>query len=357
MLPSKRHLASALAALLVGGSLLPPAAQACTRLVYLGAADQVITARSMDWARDIGTNLWIFPRGIKRNGEVGPNALQWTARYGSVIASAYDLATSDGVNEVGLVANVLWLAESSYPTFDGSKPGLALSLWAQYVLDSYATVKEAVDALAKEPFVVVTANLPDEDRPATVHLSLSDPSGDSAIIEYIDGKQVIHHSRSYQVMTNSPVFEQQLALNAYWQQIGGTVMLPGTNRAADRFARASFYVDAIPKSEKPAEALASVFGVIRNASVPYGITTPDQPNISSTRWRSVVDHKRKLYFFESALTPNVFWVDVTKVDFAAEGAVKKLDLGPGQSNIFAGEVHNQFKPSAPFKFLGLPTKE
>ena len=40
----------------------------------------------------------------------------------------------------------------------------------------------------------------------------------------VDGKLVIHHGRQYQVMTNSPVFDQQLALNAYWQQIGGTVM-------------------------------------------------------------------------------------------------------------------------------------
>ena len=37
-------------------------------------------------------------------------------------------------------------------------------------------------------------------------------------------------------MTNSPKYDQQLALNEYWKQIGGTVMLPGTNRAADRFA-------------------------------------------------------------------------------------------------------------------------
>jgi choloylglycine hydrolase len=107
-------------------------------------------------------------------------------------------------------------------------------------------------------------------------------------------------------MTNSPVFDHQLALNSYWQQIGGTVMLPGTNRAADRFSRASFYINAIPKFDDPDTALASVFSVIRNTSVPLGVATPNEPNISSTRWRTVVDHKRKLYFFESALTPNTF---------------------------------------------------
>jgi penicillin V acylase-like amidase (Ntn superfamily) len=86
-------------------------------------------------------------------------------------------------------------------------------------------------------------------------------------------------------MTNSPIFDEQLALNEHWKQIRDTVMLPGTNCAADRFARASSYVNAIPKTENPDRALASVFSVIRNVSVPYGLTTPDQPNISSTRWR------------------------------------------------------------------------
>lgn len=157
---------------------------------------------------------------------------------------------------------------------------------------------------------------------------MSDSSGDSAIIEYIDGKQVIHHSRDYQVMTNSPTFDQQLAVNKYWQAVGGTTFLPGTNRAADRFARASFYVNAVPKSEDPNLALASVLSVIRNVSVPYGLTTPEEPNISSTRWRTVFDHQRKLYFFDSALTPNTFWVDLKSLDFSEKNR-QGHETGPG----------------------------
>lgn len=330
------------------------AAHACTRLVYLGANDHVITGRSMDWRTDVGTNLWVFPKGMKRNGEAGPNSIQWTSKYGSVIASGYDVSTTDGMNEKGLVANLLWLVESEYPEFDGNKgPGLTIAAWAQYVLDNFATVSEAVDALEKEPFVIVTDKVPGMDRMATLHLSISDATGDSAIIEYIDGKQVIHHSRDYQVMTNSPIFDKQLALNSYWKEIGGTVFLPGTNRASDRFARASFYVNAIPKTENVKEAIASVFGVTRNVSVPYGITTPDQPNISSTRWRTVSDQKHLLYFFESALTPNVFWVDINALDLSEKGKVLKLDLGPDQTNVFSGVVNDKFKESAPFKFLGI----
>lgn len=341
------------ASLLAGLMLLSPLAEACTRVVYLGDNGDVITARSMDWKVDVATNLWIFPRGMQRSGEAGPNSVQWTSRYGSVIATGYEVSTTDGLNEKGLAANLLWLVESEYPKYDTRKPAMSIAIWAQYMLDNFATVDEAVKALAKEPFIVVTDAVPGESRLATLHLSLSDASGDSAIVEYIGGKQVIHHGRQYQVMTNSPIFDQQLALNAYWQQIGGTTMLPGTNRSADRYARASFYINAIPKAEDPVVALASVFSVIRNASVPFGITTPGEPNISSTRWRTVADHKRRLYFFESALTPNTFWVDLNDVDFSAGASPKKLDLGPDQRNVFAGNTAAKFVDAPPFPFLGL----
>lgn len=103
--------------------------------------------------------------------------------------------------------NIFWLAESEYPKPDKQKPTLPISIWGQYVLDNFATVKEAVEALKTEPFTLITATVPGEKRLATVHLSLSDASGDSAIIEYINGKLAIHHDRQYQVMTNSPIFE------------------------------------------------------------------------------------------------------------------------------------------------------
>lgn len=346
-----------LAALLlsISGVAAASSAWACTRLVFHGADGQVVTARSMDWKSDIVSNLWVLPRGMARTGQTGAHTIQWTSKYGSVITSGYDISTTDGVNEAGLNANLLWLVESQYPAFDtSSKPGLTIAAWAQYVLDNFATVQEAVDALKTQPFTIVSDNVPGENRLTTLHLSMSDASGDSAIVEYIGGKQVIHHSHDYQVMTNSPIFEEQLALNTYWQQIGGTTMLPGTNRAADRFARASFYVNAIPKDQSINKNLASVFSVIRNVSVPYGISTPGQPNISSTRWRTVFDHQRKLYFFESALTPNTFWVDLKEIDFSPQsGKVLKLDLGADQSHTYAGNATQSFNPAVPFQFLGI----
>ncbi|HEX6998592.1 MAG TPA: linear amide C-N hydrolase [Gammaproteobacteria bacterium] len=326
-------------------------ANACTRVVYLGPEGRILTARSMDWARDIGTNLWIFPRGMQRNSAAGESSLTWTSRYGSVVASAYDLATSDGMNEAGLAANLLWLAESEYPEWNGEKPGMSVSVWTQYVLDNFATVAEAVEQLSREPFTVVTDKLPDEDLEAALHLSISDATGDSAIFEYVGGRLVIHHDRAFQVMTNSPTFDQQLAITGYWNDIGGTVMLPGTNRAADRFVRAKFYINAVPHVEDRRTATAAIFSVIRNVSVPIGITTPDQPNISSTRWRTVADHKSRVYYFESALTPNVFWVEFANVDFTPGAGVRVLELGENQSRVFSGDVSSQFVAREPFVFM------
>lgn len=83
-------------------------AEACTRLVYHGAGDTVITARSMGWRSEIASNLWIFPRGMQWTGETGPNTVRLTSKYGSVVTSGYDVSTTDGVNEAGLMANMLW---------------------------------------------------------------------------------------------------------------------------------------------------------------------------------------------------------------------------------------------------------
>ncbi|KFW98327.1 linear amide C-N hydrolase [Pectobacterium carotovorum] len=376
MIRNNKHLKSTVCALSLAALTLGSAVSlACTRFVYkdLQNPDYPITARSMDWADDTETNLWIFPRELKRSGAAGQHSLEWTSKYGSVIASAFDsnpnmASTTDGVNEKGLAANVLWLAESKYPKTapTAQKPGLSVAAWAQYVLDNFATVDEAVKALKEGKFILVTKDLPHQDRKATLHLSLSDSSGDSAIIEYIDGKQVIHHNKDYQVMTNSPTFDQQLTLNAYWDQIGGNVMLPGTNRAADRFVRASFYVKNVApnklipgvaeksKIEKDKADLATAFSIIRNVSVPYGYSLPNMPNIASTRWRTVVDHKSLQYFFESAVSPNIFWVDLNKIDFSPRGNnASKLDLGPNQSTIYSGQASGHFKPATPFEFAGL----
>lgn len=325
-----------------------PEALGCTRAVYLGPETQTVTGRSMDWVEDMQTNLWIFPRGMKRDGGLGRGSLEWTSKYGSVVASVYEGGSADGMNERGLVANLLYLAEAEYPAAEDKRPGVCITAWAQYLLDNFATVEEAVAELKKETFRMVPVVAPNGAK-GTVHMSISDASGDSAIFEYVQGKLVIHHGKQYQVMTNSPVYDKQIALNEYWQQIGGTVMLPGTNRAADRFARASFYINACKQSANPREAVAAVFSVMRNVGVPRGIGTAAQPNISSTIWRTVSDHKQRVYYYEDTNSPGALWVKLDKLDFGTNSGVRKLTL-TGKPDISGDQTAN-FEKSEPFKFL------
>lgn len=323
-------------------------AEACTRAVYLGPDNMVVTGRTMDWKEDPQSNMFFFPRGIERRGGAIENSMKWTSKYGSVVTAGYDIGVCDGMNEKGLVANLLFLAESDYHRNDDNRPVMGLSIWTQYVLDNFATVDEAVAVLGKEVFRIDDPDLPNGAK-STLHLSISDTTGNSAIFEYINGNLVIHHGRDCQVMTNSPTYDKQQTLDDYWKQIGGLVMLPGTNRASDRFVRASFYIDALPQTSNYRQAVAGVFSVMRNVSVPLGISVPSQPNIASTRWRTVADQKNRIYYFESTLSPDIFWVDFRNLDFSAGNKVKKLTLTNGE--IYAGDVAARFQDSKPLAFL------
>ena len=332
--------------------LAVPVAESCTRAVYLGPEDRVLTGRSMDWKLPMVSNLWVFPRGLARDGAAGARSAEWVSEYGSLVVSGYDISTADGMNEAGLVANLLWEVEATYPEDDGETPRISLSVFPQYLLDRFATVAEAVADLRENPVQVAGGEVPvgPPGRAATVHVSLSDATGDSAIIEFVDGEMIIWHDRSYQVMTNEPTYDRQLAVLEYWQGVNPREFLPGTVRASDRFVRAHFYINAVVQSADPRIAAASVFSVIRQTSVPWGISVADQPNLSTTRWRVVADHKDRRYYVESVISPSVFWVDLDTLDFSEGAEVLKLDLGLDMERVMAGEVSASFEPAAPFAF-------
>ena len=332
----------------------------CTRALYVGSDNTVITGRNTDWVEDLSSNLWCFPPGIQRDGAACPRSVRWTSKFGSVVVSGYEAGTVDGINEKELVANLLYLAESDYGKPDDKRPRMSISAWPQYVLDSYVTVAEAVNALSDEPFYIMAPVLPN-GRAASMHLAISDPTGDSAILEYVEGKLTVHHGKQYTVMTNSPIYDQQLALNEYWKRIGGMAFLPGTISAADRFVRTSFFLKTIPREIDPNyiksvpqqsfayQAVASVLSVMRAVSPPLGMHTPDKPNLSSTIWRTVSDHKNLTYYFDSATSPNIFWVSLAKLNLKLGAPVRKLTIQNGE--VFSGEVADQFKDAEPFKFL------
>lgn len=346
----KRSLGLGIGAFLSMAVAAPMLAEACSRAVYFGEEGQTVTGRTMDWAvSDVDTNMWLYPRGLERNSNTA-TPLTWKSKYGSVATTIYEGAVADGMNEQGLVANMLYLAESKYtPEVEGdTRATLPISAWAQFVLDNYATTAEAVEGLRKEEFRVVPIIAP-TGEPGTVHLSVSDASGDSAIFEFIEGKLVIHHGREYQVMTNSPTYDKQLSLAKYWEDIGGSVMLPGTNRASDRFARMSYYINEATQTGDPRRAVATVFSVMRNVSVPIGIKTPGKPNVADTLWLTISDQKNKIYYFQDTNSPSILWAKLGELDFNEGSGARKLQLD-GNPDL-SGDQTKNFQPAELFKFI------
>jgi len=359
--PRRNLISILLGATLMATGLLP--ADACTRALYVAKDGTAIVGRSMDWGEDMGSNMWVLPRGMKRDGRGGKNTISWESKYGSLIVSAYDIGTADGMNEKGLVVNELALVESNYGKPAAGDKVISLSTWPQYVLDNFATVAEAVADLRKEKFRVQTVIL-GTGRAANMHLVVSDATGDSAVFEYVDGKLVIHHGKQYKVMTNSPTYDKQLAIMEYWKDAGGTSKsLPGTSRAADRFVRTSFLLDVLPGEVSPTyisgtpqqsfkfQAPMAVLSLMRSVGTPLGFANEEQPWVSSTIWRTVSDSTNRVVIFDSALTPATFWVKLDELDLKPGAPVKKLELKGGKT--YSGNAVGQFVDAKLFTFQDL----
>lgn len=279
----------------------------------------------MDFHMDLLTNLWKFPRGVERNDGVHGN-LTWKAKYGSIVATAFDLIATDGMNESGFAGHILWLAESEYgkPTEDATQ--LSQSVWLQYYLDNFATVAEAVEWTQSSQVAIRQLFDPTGHLVPTLHLAINDATGDSAIIEYVDGTPSVYDSRDYKVMTNSPSFDKQLELVKQIEGLGGDKPLPGSTLASDRFARASYYIERQVTPKTQVDAIAAMFSIIRNAAQPFRAPEPGKPDASQTIWQVVLDLTNRRYVFESTTRPGMVWIDLDELSFTEGSKSLRLDL-------------------------------
>lgn len=302
----------------------------------------------MDWPESTEPLIVAFPRGRRRDGGavagatvIEENPLRWTSRYGSLVTTVYDIGSIDGINERGLGVHGLYLKSTDLGPRDASKPGLHAGLWAQYLLDQAATVAEALSLMDGVQLVMVGAHGFD----ATIHLAIEDANGDSAIVEYENGRQVVHHGRQYTLMTNDPTYEEQLELLAQqdFSHPSRDMPLPGNVNAIDRFQRAAYYAALLPEPKTTRQAVAGVMAIMRNVSVPFGAPYGDF-GVYDTEYRTVSDLTQKRYFFELTTSPNIVWIELDGIDLA-EGAQPQV-IDPYDESLI-GDVTARFTPYQP----------
>jgi penicillin V acylase-like amidase (Ntn superfamily) len=346
-----RKVLTSVAALAIVATLTPTSpASACTRVLWNGGGPAILVGRTMDWPESTDPILTVLPRGLRHDGgKLGkaslndPNPAVWTSKYGSLVTQLYGLGSADGINERGLAAHMLYLNATDFGARDKTLPGVQAGLWAQYALDNAAGVAEALDLLMKIQPVPIEAH----GHKANVHLALEDASGDSAIIEYIDGKPVVHHSRDFRVMTNDPSYDQQLELlkGQDFSKPSSEMALPGNVNPRDRFQRASYYLSMVPTPKTAREGVASVLAIMRNVSVPFGAPYKGF-GVYNTEYRTVADTTDKIYFFELTTSPNVIWTDLRKLDFRPGAPVRVLN--PDSLDL-SGDVSGDYRRApAPF---------
>jgi len=358
----KRALASggtlAIAALLVASVIWSPVADACTRILWNDNAHAVLTARTMDWSGMTvgGADIYVLPRAMKRDGGsalgqtiVTENPARWTSKHGSVVTTAWKVAAPDGMNERGLGVHALWLEAADYGPRDPGRAGIASTLWSQYVLDNAATVEEAIALQSAIQPVDVTVR----DRRIPLGLAIEDASGDSAVLQYIEGSLVVHHGVEYRVVANDPPYDEALELLSQYDFDNATrdTPMPGNTNSHDRFIRASYFLHFLRATEPESkeQAIASLLSVARNVSDPIGAPLHSPNEVGETKLRTVSNLTDLVYYVEPTDRLALLRTDLRRLNFSKGAPV--LVLSP-DNKALNGNVTREFRPAKILPFSG-----
>lgn len=153
-------------------------------------------------------------------------------------------------------------------------------------------------------------------------------------------------------MTNEPSYDSQLTNAEYWKKINRFDSLPGSSKSKDRFVRASFYANEPVSTSDSEKARAIVFSIIRNVSVPLDIKPDSSSEYPTTIWRSVADHKNRIYYFEDVRYLNsLMWLNLKEIDFSEKKGMRKLEISkPYNGNIYGQFVSGVLTPEIKFPF-------
>ena len=152
----------------------------------------MIVGRNEDYVTASHPTFVATPRGVKRWGTADESkrskSISWTVKYGNVAAYANNRFPNDGMNEAGLTARTLYYQDGDANETvapDSKKKELDEDHWVSFVLDNFATVSDAVDAIRNKVHVVSVVGKKGSgfSYATPKHLAMADATGDSAIVE------------------------------------------------------------------------------------------------------------------------------------------------------------------------------
>jgi choloylglycine hydrolase len=233
------------------------------------------------------------------------DAPSWTSKFGSITFNQYGRDfPQGGMNEAGLVIEILWLNDTVY-TDDDHRIPMDPTHWIQYQLDTSASVEEVIESFER---VQLQASY-------TVHFFITDRTGEAASIEFLDGKLVVHRSEENMpatVLTNS-TYEESLRFLQGLKDWGGENPLPDSRSSLSRFGRAAVLSRGIRAENR--DGVGEVFEVLD------AVTQGDH-----TQWSIVYDLNALRIHFRTHGSRQIKSVDLADVDFACATPMQYVDI-------------------------------
>jgi len=272
-------------------------AHACTTFMLERGGERVV-GKSYDWHMGQGL-VMINKRGVAKQslpGNAGDRATRWLSRHASVTFNQYGRELPNGgMNDAGLVVEVMWLDDSVYEKPD-QRPSLNELQWIQYHLDTHASVAEMVAAAAQQRVSPLYA---------AVHYLACDKTGACAAFEYLAGKLVV--TPGAKTLTNHS-YAESVAWAAKQRDV------PRGMGSLERFARASRQVAARPPAPAAAEPIAAAFAIL------------DGVRSSTSQWNIVYDPVHMRVHFRTRSSPAIKTLDAGALDPSCARAVTLVDI-------------------------------
>ncbi len=276
--------------------------------------------RNYDWVSGNGM-IVVNARNVQKRSFIpdGEKAVSWISKYGSVSFNQFGKEfPHGGMNEKGLVVELMWLDETKYPSAD-SRAAISELQWIQYQLDNCATIEEVI---ATDITIRITRN-----NAVPLHFLVADEKGQAATIEFINGKMVVHKGKDmlFPVLTNT-VYQD--AIQKLKNKQAGKLASFDDN-SVDRFATACRMVQQFQQTNNSADPVDYAFSIL--GKVAQG---------DYTKWRIVYDITGRQVHFVTRDNQQRKSFSLIEFDFTCDKPPLALPL---ESNA-GGQVFKHFSP-------------
>lgn len=313
---------------------------ACTGIRLVANDKSVVYGRTMEWgAFNLKTELVIIPRKtefvglVPKQSEEGERSLKktygkkWSSQYGFVALKITDdspgMFFGDGMNENGLAIGSFYHdGFADYNDYDSARSNKTISSQdlVAYVLSRCATVQDVRDEFKDENIRVVAVKNVLLKKPVYFHWMITDSSGSSIVVEFINRKVKIYEN-TLGVITNNPTYDWHLLnlrnyVNLSANPKDGLLLknediikpmgsgsnmlgLPGDFTPPSRFVRAVAWTQTARHTDTSTETIYELFRILDNFNRPVEGGMESAGMRSSTQWTTGWDLTKKILYYHT----------------------------------------------------------